>query len=76
MMTWEELLKNRRRLPIITDSSAMLQAMARVRERWPGAEIVKTGEKEWRLMDGENSLSSGHNSHYACYVEALDGLGQ
>ena len=71
-MTYEELLKNRTPIRHLANSAHMMECIARVKEKYPDAEIVEIKGKHimWKLMNGSVQLSNEHNSHYACWLEA------
>lgn len=72
MTTWEELLKNRKPVASLQNSAHMLECMAKVREKFPDAEIQEVGKQSWRLVAGDQPLSNAYNSHYKCWQEALE----
>jgi hypothetical protein len=75
-MTWEELLKNRAPMPPLRNSAHMLMCRAAVKGKFPVADIVQVTKDSWQLRNGAVNLSNPHNSHYACWAEAYDVMGQ
>jgi len=46
--------------------------MAKVREKFPDAEIQEVGKLSWRLVAGDQPLSNVYSSHYQCWHEARE----
>lgn len=67
---WEKLLNNRTQMPSLRHSAHMLECIAKVKNKFPKAEIVEVREQLWRLQSGDQVLSHIYNSHYACWSEA------
>jgi hypothetical protein len=72
MPTWEELLKNRKEIKSLRNSTHMLECMKIVTKKYQKAEIVEDGKGQWRLVNGDEALSNSHDSHYACWMEARE----
>jgi hypothetical protein len=70
MTTWDELIRNRIKVPPLRHSAHMLKMREAVLQKYPGAILVDAGTNLWKLRDGTKDLSNAHNSHYACWFEA------
>lgn len=59
-------------MPMLRGSGHMLECIKQVEQRFPGSQIVQEQAQLWFLESASGErLSRSHNSHYACYVEAL-----
>ena len=69
MPTWDELVKNRSKMPSLRHSGHMLECMRLVQAKHPEAQIAAVGDK-WKLVEMGVDLSNEHTSQYACWAEA------
>lgn len=69
-ITWDELIKNRTKVPSLRHSAHMVQMRKAVLAKYPNAKLVGAGADLWKLRDATQDLSNAHNSHYACWFEA------
>ena len=71
MTTWDELVKNRSKVPTLRNSTHMMKCIREVLAKHPEAKIMGGSTPDlWKLVEMGTDLSGEHNSQYACWAEA------
>jgi len=74
VLTADALRAGKRKLSSLRNSKKMLAAVAKVKASHSDAAIVSTKAGMFKLRNNVKDLSSEHNSHYDCWLEAAGGL--